>query len=150
MTSRPDPPSTPVPLRLGVLLRQAHTKATGALEAALEPLPIDARHFGVLLHLSRLGESTHKELLALTGRDKAGMARTIDALVGAGFVARQESTTDRRVSRLTLTQTGRVVTEDALARAKVAGRQLFGDFSASELAQLADLLERFVGLSNAG
>ena len=139
--------SRPDPLRLGVLLRQAHSKAAGALDAALEPLSISARHFGVLLHLSRLGESSHKELLALTGRDKAGLARTIDALVGAGLVSRQESATDRRVSRLTLTHEGAALTEDALTRAKAAGRDLFDDFSAAELAELTDLLQRFVGAS---
>ena len=136
--------SRPDPLWLGVLLRQAHTKAAGTLDAALDPLPINARHFGVLLHLSRLGESTHKELLALTGRDKAGMARTIDALVDAGLVARQESTTDRRVNRLTLTEKGTAITQDALTRAKTAGKELFGDFDPAELAQLTDLLQRFV------
>ena len=137
--------SRPDPLTLGVLLRQSHTKAAGALDAALEPLSIGARHFGVLLHLSRLGESTHKELIALTGRDKAGMVRTIDALVDAGLVARQASTTDRRVNRLTLTEAGVAVAAEARQRAIAAGGELFRGFSDAELAQLIELLQRFVG-----
>lgn len=132
------------PLRLGVLLRQAHRKAASALEAALEPLSLSGRHFGVLLHLSQLGESTHTELMALTGGDKASMARTVDALVAAGLVAREVSRTDRRVSRLTLTESGSAVTTDAYARAMTTGSELCNGLSAAELAQLVLLLERFV------
>lgn len=141
--------SRPDPLALGVLLRQAHTRAASVLETALSPLPVGPRHFGVLLHLSRLGESTQKELLSLTGSDKAGMARTIDALAAAGFVTRQESTADRRVNRLTLTAAGAAITADALARARAAGQEMFGGFSAAELAQLIDMLQRFVASEDA-
>ena len=131
-------------MRLGVLLRQAHSRSAAALNAALEPLSLTGRHFGVLLHLSRAGESTHKELSTLYGSDKASMARTIDALVEAGLVTREASTTDRRVVRLTLTDAGAAIAQDALARADVVAGGLFSGFTDTELAQLTDLLRRFV------
>lgn len=137
--------AAPDQLRLGVLLRQSHVKAAAALDAALEPLSIGAGHFGVLLHLSRLGESTHKELITLTGRDKAGMARTIDALVEAGLVTRETSSADRRVNRLALTPAGVELAADARKRAAATGGELFADFDAADRAQLITLLERFVG-----
>lgn len=133
------------PLRLGVLLRRAQRRAAAALDAALEPLSLGSKHFGVLLHLLRLGESTHTELIALTGGDKAGMARTIEALVEAGLVARRTSATDRRVSRLTLTDSGRIAAADARERAAAVGEQLFGSFSPQELDRLAGMLERIAG-----
>lgn len=139
--------SKPDRLKLGVLLRQAHSKAAAALNIALEPLSLTGKHFGVLLHLSRRGESTHKELLTLMGSDKASMARTIDALVDAGLVSREVSPTDRRVNRLTLTEAGYTITQDALTRAATVGRDLFHPFSEPELLQLTELLERFVDSS---
>lgn len=130
-------------MRLGVLLRQAHSRSAAALNAALEPLSLTGRHFGVLLHLSRVGESTHKELSTLYGSDKAGMARTIDALVEAGLVNREASTTDRRVVRLTLTDAGAAITLDALARADAVAGELFDGFTEAELTVLDRLLQRF-------
>lgn len=137
-TSRPDP------LRLGVLLRRSHSKAARALDAALEPLAITGRHFGVLLQLSALKDSTHTELIALTGSDKAGMARTIDTLVASGLVTRQVSPTDRRVNRLTLTDAGVAVAAQARAQAMAVGDRLFAAFTEAELGQLTELLQKLV------
>ena len=75
--------------------------------------------------LSHLKDSTHAELIALTGSDKAGMARTIDNLVESGLIARQVSSTDRRVNRLTLTGAGVAVATEARERATaVSDRRL--------------------------
>lgn len=136
--------SRPDPLRLGVLLRRSHSKAARALDAALEPWAITGRHFGVLLHLSLREDSTHTELIALTGSDKAGMARTIDSLVASGLIARQPSATDRRVNRLTLTETGSAVAAGARERAAAVGDQLFSAFTEAELNQLTELLQKLV------
>ena len=83
--------------------------------------------------LSHLKDSTHAELIALTGSDKAGMARTIDNLVESGLIARQVSSTDRRVNRLTLTGAGVAVATEARERATAVSDQLFGAFTDAEL-----------------
>jgi MarR family transcriptional regulator, lower aerobic nicotinate degradation pathway regulator len=134
----------PVNLRLGLMLRQAHTRAAAAAAAALEPLGIGGRHFGALLLINRDGVTTARELIRETGSDKAGMARTIERLADRGLVKQTISSTDRRVVELVLTPDGEETLCEATRLASQNMAHLFVGFDSTEIAQLESLLARFI------
>lgn len=138
------PRHTSVSLRLGLLLRQSHQRAATALNDALAPLNLTGKHFGVLLLLDRDGVSTQRDLIRETGSDKAGMVRTVEDLENLGYLSRTRSTTDKRVSDLTLTEAGQAAFKTAKKLGGAVGRELFEPFTEAELDVLEDVLARFV------
>lgn len=131
--------------RLGLLLRQSHRRAAQALDAALAPLGLGGRHFGLLMILDRDGTSTQRDLLAQTGGDKAGIARTVADLESGGLVARDVDAVDRRVVHLRLTTLGRTQFQSARRLAAAVGDELVRDLDDAEVAQLISLLQRLHG-----
>jgi MarR family transcriptional regulator, lower aerobic nicotinate degradation pathway regulator len=131
-------------LQLGLLLRQSHRRAAASLNDVLTPLNLTGKHFGVLLLIDRDGVSTQRDLIRETGSDKAGMVRTVEDLEALGYLRRTRSSTDKRVSELTLTDDGRAAFETAKQHAARAARDLFGPFTEAELNTLVALLTRFV------
>jgi DNA-binding MarR family transcriptional regulator len=134
-----------IKLRLGLLLRQSHSRAAAALNEALSPLHLTGRHFGVMLSLDREGVSSQRRLIRQLGSDKAGMVRTVDDLEALGYLQRTQSSTDRRVSDLSLTPKGKRTFADANTHALSAADRLFRSFTQTELEVLETLLSRFVG-----
>jgi DNA-binding MarR family transcriptional regulator len=139
-----------VNLKLGLLLRQSHQRAAGTLNDALAPLGLTGRHFGVMMLLRRDGISTQRDLIRQTGSDKAGMVRTVEDLEKLGYLRRTQSTSDKRVSDLTLTSKGSTAFETAHSLAASAAHELFANFTPAELATLEALLTRFVAPAERG
>ncbi|GAB3435507.1 MarR family winged helix-turn-helix transcriptional regulator [Flindersiella endophytica] len=137
-------PPARAPIQLGLLLRQSHRRAAGALNDALAPLGLTGKHFGVLLLIHRDGVSTQRDLIQETGSDKAGMVRTVEDLEKLGYLTRTRSTTDKRVADLTLTRAGEEAFATARQLAGKTARELFGMFSAAEIEKLEELLTRFL------
>jgi MarR family transcriptional regulator, lower aerobic nicotinate degradation pathway regulator len=133
-----------VEMRLGLLLRQAQRRAAAILAAALAPLDLSGRHFGVMMLLARDGTSTQKQLLTDLGSDKAGMVRTVDELDRRGLVRRVQSPSDRRLYHLSLTNAGQAAFASARKVAAVAAQDIFIGLTTDERAALADLLSRVV------
>ncbi|MEV0195993.1 MarR family transcriptional regulator [Nonomuraea sp. NPDC050691] len=133
-----------VDLQLGLLLRQSHQRAAGALNNALSSLGLTGRHFGVMMLLRRDGVSTQRDLIRQTGSDKAGMVRTVEDLETLGYLSRARSTTDKRVANLSLTDKGIDALDIAQRLAAGAAEDLFGSFTDAELETLQALLTRFV------
>jgi DNA-binding MarR family transcriptional regulator len=130
--------------KLGLLLRQAHQRAAGSLNNALSTLGLTGRHFGVMMLLRRDGVSTQRDLIRQTGSDKAGMVRTVEDLENLGYLRRTQSTSDKRVANLTLTDKGIDAFDAAQRLAAGAAAELFGSFTPAELETLEALLTRFV------
>ncbi len=133
-----------VNLRLGLLLRQAQQRATGALNAALAELSLTGRHFGVMMLLHQDGVSTQRDLIRRLGSDKAGMVRTVEELENLGLLSRTQSTSDRRVGHIRLTAKGERVFDVARSRAIGVAHDLFGQFSGAELETFEHVLTRLV------
>ncbi|MGY4098019.1 MarR family winged helix-turn-helix transcriptional regulator [Nocardia sp. R16R-3T] len=133
-----------VDLQLGLLLRQSHQRAAGSLNNALSALGLTGRHFGVMLLLRRDGVSTQRDLIRQMGSDKAGMVRTVEDLETLGYLSRTQSTTDKRVAHLTLTDKGNQAFDNAERLAASATQELFGAFTPVELGTLETLLSRLM------
>ncbi len=127
-----------------MLLRRSHRKAAIALDAAISPIGLSGRHFGVMLLLDRDGTSIQRDLIAQTGSDKAGMARTIRELDARGYVNLRPSSTDRRVVHISLNDYGRDAFAEARARAGGVAAQMFAAFDDDDVTQLTSLLSRFL------
>jgi DNA-binding MarR family transcriptional regulator len=133
--------------RIGPLLRQAQRHSARTFTAALQPLGIEGRHYGVLYHVDLLGPLSQRRLMDLTGEDRTAMVRTMDDLERLGLAVRRPDPTDRRAHAVELTDKGRQVLVEAQAIAEGVAGGMLGVFTPQEQATLLHLLDRFVTAS---
>lgn len=113
--STPTSPGDPREV-LAYLLKHAHFRLTELTDAALAPLGIDSKDFG-LLRVIAAGEPKSQASVAQTlSIDRTTMVALIDALSAKGIVTRRPDPDDRRRNVVELTEAGRAV----LARAATA------------------------------
>ncbi len=125
---------------------RSHAAITRELSAQLQrEHDLTLNDYEVLLHLShadggRLRRVDLAERVLLTA---SGITRLLDGLERAGYVCKETCASDGRVSYAKLTDAGREKF-DAAARTHLRGiEELFlSRYSGSELATLAELLER--------
>ena len=134
----------PLVTTFGRLLEATHhlEDLLGRDLAASSDLPLT--WFEVLLRLSRNdgGELTMGELSEQLALTTGGVTRLIDRMSAAGYVERRPCETDRRVQFTAITPAGRAVLAPALRGHVAALRELFADFSATDLARFDVLLDR--------
>jgi DNA-binding MarR family transcriptional regulator len=133
--------------RIGPLLRQAQRHSARTFAAALQPLGIEGRHYGVLYHLDLLGPLSQRRLMDLTGEDRSSMVRTMDDLERLGLAVRRPDPTDRRAHAVELTDPGRQVRAEAGAIAEGVAGSMLENFTPQERDTLFVLLQRFVTAS---
>jgi DNA-binding MarR family transcriptional regulator len=130
--------------RIGPLLRQAQRNSARTFAAALQPLGIEGRHYGVLYHVELLGPLSQRRLMDLTGEDRSAMVRTMADLERLGLAERRPDPTDRRAHAVELTDAGRQVCAEAGAIAEGVAGSMLDIFTPQERDTLFVLLERFV------
>jgi DNA-binding MarR family transcriptional regulator len=154
MSARPatDPETSPE-IQVFVRLVRASVAVTRKLSAQLSAdheLSLNA--YEALLLLVRAPESRMRRIdlansLLLTA---GGVTRLLDGLERCGFVAREESPTDRRVSYAVLTRSGRDKLREASKSHIPQIRELLGaHYDEDELTQLAALLDRLQEVGSA-
>jgi MarR family transcriptional regulator, lower aerobic nicotinate degradation pathway regulator len=129
--------------RIGLLLRQAQRHSTRTFAAALQPLGIEGRHFGVLFQLDLHGPLSQRRLMDLTGEDRSAMVRTVDDLERMGLAIRRPDPVDRRAHAVELTAAGNLLRAQAGAVAEEVAAHLLDGFTPEERDALFVLLERF-------
>jgi DNA-binding MarR family transcriptional regulator len=133
-----------------VRLVRAHVAVTGQLSAQLSAdhgLNINA--YEALLHLARAPDSRLRRVDLANGLllTASGVTRLLDSLERDGFVAREECSSDRRVSYAALTEAGRSKLREASKSHTRQIRELLGGaYDDDELAQLVALLDRLPGV----
>jgi DNA-binding MarR family transcriptional regulator len=98
----------------------------------------------VIWVLHQGGPRTQRQLseaLKCTPRNVTGL---VDALEGAGFVARNDHPTDRRATLVTLTKRGTTLVTQWRRDRDLGAAQLIGDTSAAELATVVNVLDRIL------
>jgi DNA-binding MarR family transcriptional regulator len=126
-------------------LVEAYAELNAALEADLvSGFGIDGGDYGVLVNLSEAPDQRLRmcDLAVRLHLSPSGLTRRLDGLVKAGYVAREPSEHDRRVTLAVLTDAGRATLE-AAAPVHVAGvRANFVDhLSRTQLRQLGAAFE---------
>jgi DNA-binding MarR family transcriptional regulator len=149
------PPSATIPetstaIEAFVRLLRANAAVTRQLSAQLSAdHGLNLSAYEALLNLARAPESRLRRVdlannLLLTA---GGVTRLLDGLERDGFVAREECSSDRRVSYAVLTKAGR---DKLRVASKSHTRQirelLGGPYDEDELAQLVALLDRLPGV----
>ena len=84
---------------------------------------------------------SQSELAESLGVEGATMVAMLDRLVKAGFVIREPSTTDRRVKRILLTQTGNLLYDKVRAEAATFRKELLANVDPKKLLAATELLE---------
>lgn len=150
MTPPATSPATSAEIEAFVRVVRAGIAVTRQLSAQLSAdhgLSINA--YEALLQLARASERRMRRVdlagsLLLTA---GGVTRLLDGLEREGFVAREECSSDRRVSYAVLTEAGRAKLREASKSHTRQIRELMGGvYDDDELAQIISLLDRLPGV----
>jgi DNA-binding MarR family transcriptional regulator len=154
MTPSTTSPGTSVAIEAFVRLVRAQVAVTRQLSAQLSAdhaLNINA--YEALLQLARAPDSRMKRVDLANGLllTAGGVTRLLDGLERDGLVAREECSSDRRISYAVLTKAGRAKLREASKSHTRQIRELMGaSYDDEELAQLAALLDRLPGVDPTG
>ncbi|MFJ3644872.1 MarR family winged helix-turn-helix transcriptional regulator [Streptomyces murinus] len=91
---------------LGYLVKHAHLRLTALTDAALAPLGIDSKDFGVLRVLVGREPMSQQAVAAKLGVDRTTMVALIDGFEAKGIVTRKPDPADRRRNSIELTGPG--------------------------------------------
>lgn len=136
MTQAPD--TTALLGELGRLLRQLTRLVGGADDGP----PMTATQRIALVELGESGPLRLSELAQRMGTSTPTASRAVDALAALGLITRAPDADDRRALSLTVSEQGRALLDERLARAAVAFEPATVALSADERRQLVDLLRR--------
>jgi DNA-binding MarR family transcriptional regulator len=134
--------------RAALLLLRAGAELDELADDRLADAGINAREYTLLAILSADGPGSQLELASLLGHAPGVIVGVVDELEQRGLVKRVRDPSDRRRSRVTVTDIG----SNALLRGDELARSALGDVLAgldeAQLGQLQGLLERGLGLDH--
>jgi DNA-binding MarR family transcriptional regulator len=104
--------------RTGFLVVQAHFMARDQANAAFRDLPIEIRHYGVLVALDELGPTSQQALTNRMHVSATTVTQVVDDLERLGLVERRRNPTDRRSYTVTMTPEGARILKTARTRAE--------------------------------
>ncbi len=99
-------------------------------------------HGGVFFHLFRNSELTMGELARLIDRDKSTVTSLVEKLAGLGYIKREKDAVDLRVTRIRLTQKGRLLEADFADISRNLLSKAYAGFSHKEMDVMVELLGR--------
>ena len=147
-------PTTSRAIDAFVRLVRANAAVTRQLSAQLSvDHGLNLSAYEALLRLARAPESRMRRVDLANGLllTASGVTRLLDGLERDGFVAREECSSDRRVSYAVLTEAGRAKLREASKSHTRQIRELLGGpYDDEELAQLVALLDRLPGVDPTG
>lgn len=120
---------------LGYLLKRAQQRLSALAGAALEPLGVDRKEFGVLRVLAEGAPLSQQGVAANLGVDPTTMVALIDALEDKGIVTRRPDAADRRRNAVELTAAGRALYRRADAAYVAAEDEFLAPLSSAEAEQ---------------
>lgn len=130
--------------RCGYLIARAHRLMFRRAVAALEPLGLTPRDFGVLTALAAAEPCSQQTLAGLLGVSAPAVLGFLDDLEAVGLVARKRNKTDRRAYDLNLTPAGLATLRAARGAASELQDDLVRTLSASTDEDLRSLLGKIV------
>ncbi len=123
-------------------LRMAARRVTQMYDRHLEPAGLTITQFGLLGHVSLMGEPTVGGLAELLAMDPTTLTRNLAPLQARGLVMSEPDPDDRRVRRLTLTDAGRAALDRAAPLWTEAQARLAERLGAEDARTLNAMLDR--------
>jgi DNA-binding MarR family transcriptional regulator len=139
-------PPAPLADRTGYLLAAAHRRVRDRFEAALEPLGIEARHFGALATIAASAPCTQQLVAQQLGVTGPVVVQLVDQLERRGLVERRRNPDDRRSYALQPTAKGRAMLRRTDAVIAEMSAQIAEPLGAEGDEELRALLRRLLGL----
>ncbi len=109
-----------------------------------EGVNVTPSQMGILFLLLKDGDKTMSELSTALNIDNSTLTRLADRLVREGFAERIRDDTDRRISKLRITENGRAESRKALRITKEINNEIIRGFSEEEIAAFVKILESFL------
>jgi MarR family transcriptional regulator, lower aerobic nicotinate degradation pathway regulator len=128
------------PDHLGFLFGKVGWGAKRVFAAALEPVGLRSKHYGVLVFLDVHAGVSQQELGATMRIDPSSVVAIIDDFERAGVAERRRDPSDRRRYAIHLTRKGKVLLAHAREAMHAAEEQLLADLDADERRELRRLL----------
>lgn len=129
---------------LGYLINRAARAFANRLATELRPFDVGIGQWAVLLHLWANDGLTQAQLARRVAIEQPTMVRTIDRMERDGLVTRTPDPSDRRASRIALTDRGRALRDDLVPLAEGVNRAATATLTAEEVATLRRLLARVI------
>jgi DNA-binding MarR family transcriptional regulator len=146
-TAEPNAADRELAIRLGSLFIQVMSADGGAAFRVIDESGLSFSQFKTLIELGggEGGEhSTVKRVAEVLGISVPSASRAVDDLVKRGFATRAEDPEDRRVKRVSLTDSGRELA-DRVVSARVSGLEAFvAGLTAGERRKLEAALEELL------
>lgn len=130
---------------LGYLLKHANLQLSEITNAALQPLDIDGKDYGVLRILVWQKPMSQQQVAQTLGVDRTTMVTLFDTLETKGIVARRPDPKDRRRNVVELTDSGRKVFRKADQAYRVAEQEFLAPVDAVAGEQLRQTLRTLLG-----
>jgi DNA-binding MarR family transcriptional regulator len=129
---------------LGFMLNETRNATFSGIEKELAPLKITTAQFKLVVGIAHERARTLTEFARLFDYDPGAMKRLIDRVEEKGLIRRVPCDTDGRVLQLELTAAGRDLYPAMMRAVTKVHQKLLSDFSAPEMAQFQQFLERVV------
>jgi DNA-binding MarR family transcriptional regulator len=129
---------------LGYLVNRAARLMAQQLADELRPYGIGIGQWAVLLHLWARDGMSQVALARVVAIEPPTMVRTIDRMVRDGLVERRPDASDARISRIHLTERGRSIRDELVAKAVGVNERALSRFTASERQNLIALLQKLI------
>jgi len=136
----PDVLSTP-----GHLISLAARGFARLSEARLKPLGFGVGHLPVLVALQDGEASTQRDLARFAKTEQPPMAQMLARMERDGLITRSPDPTDRRSSRIVLTETAQARLPDAIAVLLRGNQDALSGFSDEEATQFVGMIKRLIG-----
>jgi DNA-binding MarR family transcriptional regulator len=130
------------PLAATFLLSRLGASVGHELAAALEPLGIEPRHFGLLRTLIVLEGESQRAVGEALGLHPNRIVALVDDLESRDLVRRQPHPSDRRAHTVVVTESGRDLLKKAFTRAVAIETRLCSELQAEERELLLNLLNK--------
>ncbi|WP_061720530.1 MarR family winged helix-turn-helix transcriptional regulator [Pantoea trifolii] len=108
-------------------------------------IQLDRALFPLLIQIGRFGPIGVVELAERAGRDYTTVSRQVAKLEELGLAQRQKNAKDKRVNEAVITAAGKAMTDKIDAARAQIYQNLFASWPDEERAELARLLQKFVG-----
>ncbi|WP_298017767.1 MarR family transcriptional regulator [uncultured Castellaniella sp.] len=129
---------------VGLLIRHLHVLVHRVIDLRTLPLGLTANQWRPLLLIQHKRIDTPAELARAMNVDTGAMTRMLDRLEAKGFIRRDRIPEDRRVVKITLTDTGHALTDQILPIIAEALNLHLQGFSDDEIRMLLALLKRMI------